>query len=600
MCPRWCSKGGPWTVKYGPNWDKEGRIMVPGATKIRLRFFSITIGSGDKLGTSAGDVWGPGVYTDVLSSEEAGDRIFLRLRSDASVNGEFTIMMVEWQGDCSATPEFSGELFCEPVPAPTAVTASDGTYADKVRVTWGSVSGATSYVILRSTTNNCDGATQIGTSTTTTYDDTTAEPCIRYYYFVKALKGVCASPCSAGDSGWRNLPAPTGVTATTDQCPVLVSWTAIPGIDCYQVLRNTTNDCSTATVIYTTIGPPFEDTTGTPGTTYYYFVKACCSMAAPPIAMASECSAGAAGVCPGTEPCDPVPAPTGVTASDGTYAHMVRITWDPVSGATMYEILRSTTNKCDEATVIGWTTETMYGEGSPQPCTIYYYFVKALKGKCASPCSSSDSGWRSLPAPTGVTATTTECPVLVNWTAWPGVECYQVLRNTTNDCSTATVIGTTPAPPFEDTTGTPGTTYYYFVKACCRMAAPPLEMVGECSAGAPGVCPVAAPCSADVQKIVNYGKNVSQTGTISVTGATKIRILFHELELNVGDTLASSAGDSWSGVNQTDVYSGWANSSSLTLTLTSGPSGQGHFKITKVEWEGDCNLTPIFGDSMFD
>lgn len=97
-----------------------------------------------------------------------------------------------------------------PLATPTNVQASDGTYCDEVRVTWNAVSGATSYSIWRSLTNNPAGAAQIGSSATTAYTDATTSDNVTYYYWVKAHN---EQPCtdsafSASNAGYSYCDVP--------------------------------------------------------------------------------------------------------------------------------------------------------------------------------------------------------------------------------------------------------------------------------------------------------------------------------------------------------------------------------------------------------
>jgi len=88
--------------------------------------------------------------------------------------------------------------------APTGVSASDGTLADKVLVTWNSVANATGYTVWRSGMNTTNSAELIGASiTTTNHNDTTAVAGVIYYYWVKATHASDTSAFSASDSGWR-------------------------------------------------------------------------------------------------------------------------------------------------------------------------------------------------------------------------------------------------------------------------------------------------------------------------------------------------------------------------------------------------------------
>ncbi|MBQ3097439.1 MAG: hypothetical protein IJC66_04710, partial [Kiritimatiellae bacterium] len=88
------------------------------------------------------------------------------------------------------------------VSVPTNVSATDGTSTANVTITWSAVAGATSYEIWRGTSNDSALATTIGTSTSTSYSDTSATPGTTYYYWVKAVASVGVSAFSSSDSGY--------------------------------------------------------------------------------------------------------------------------------------------------------------------------------------------------------------------------------------------------------------------------------------------------------------------------------------------------------------------------------------------------------------
>lgn len=93
-----------------------------------------------------------------------------------------------------------------PLSTPMSVAASDGSYSDRVRVTWTAVSGATHYRVYRNTVNNSVTATALNSWTAgTTYDDLTATVGRTYYYWAKAAAssdGLKASAFSSLDSGY--------------------------------------------------------------------------------------------------------------------------------------------------------------------------------------------------------------------------------------------------------------------------------------------------------------------------------------------------------------------------------------------------------------
>lgn len=90
--------------------------------------------------------------------------------------------------------------------APGGVTASDGTYTDKVRIIWNPVVVATFYEVWRGPTNDVTAAALIGTTTApvTTYDDLTVVPDQAYWFFIKAKTATDSSGFSTGDSGYSN------------------------------------------------------------------------------------------------------------------------------------------------------------------------------------------------------------------------------------------------------------------------------------------------------------------------------------------------------------------------------------------------------------
>jgi hypothetical protein len=283
----WQSESVNWQVYYGNNWNRSGTVTKPGATRIRLHFSTIDLERGyDHLRTDVGNDWS-GSYSNVFSNEKSGNSIGLTLTSDFSVNGSFVIDRVEWLGAATGPATRSGDLFGgaptpQPPSAPTNVSASDGTYTDRVRLTWTASSGATGYKVFRHTSNNSSGAQQIGTSTASQYDDTTAVVGTTYWYWVKAYNSAGDSGFSNGDSGFVSAPtpqppsAPTSVSASdgtyTDR--VRLSWTASSGATGYKVFRNTSNNSSGAQQIGTSTASQYDDTTAVVGTTYWYWVKA--------------------------------------------------------------------------------------------------------------------------------------------------------------------------------------------------------------------------------------------------------------------------------------------------------------------------------------
>jgi hypothetical protein len=377
-----------------------------------------------------------------------------------------------------------------------AYAASDGSFTDKVRVSWGGSgsfdnkiflplilkggSGPTPeapyFQVYRNTTNSSAGATKlVDHHPASPYDDTSAAVGTTYYYWVKACNSAGCSDFSASDTGYRagavTIPSPpTGVSASdgsyTDK--VLVSWAASTGATYYQVFRNTTNSSAGATSLTSShSSSPYDDTSAAVGTTYYYWVKACNSGGC------SGFSASDSGY-RASEVTTPSP-PTGVSASDGTYSDKVQIAWTASAGATYYQVFRYTSNNSSSATSLTSShSSSPYDDTSAAVGTTYYYWVKACNSGGCSGFSASDSGYRASEVttpspPTGVSASdgTYTDKVQVSWAASAGATYYQVFRNTTNSSAGATSLTSShSSSPYNDTSAVAGTTYYYWVKAC--------------------------------------------------------------------------------------------------------------------------------------
>jgi len=101
--------------------------------------------------------------------------------------------------------------------APGPVAASDGTFADKVRITWDPVANASSYEVWRNTTNDPATAALKSTPISTFYYDTDAVAGTVYYYWVKAKSASGTSVFSLSDTGRRNaVPTVASLTPLPD------------------------------------------------------------------------------------------------------------------------------------------------------------------------------------------------------------------------------------------------------------------------------------------------------------------------------------------------------------------------------------------------
>jgi len=281
---------------------------------------------------------------------------------------------------------------CPPPSPPTSVSASDGTYMDKVEVVWTASPSAASYTVYRATsTNSWVTKTALGATTGTLFNDTTAVPRTTYYYWVKAANAYGTSGFSDFNAGSRSdgtPPPPTSVSASdgTYMDKVEVTWAASPNTASYTVYRATsTRSRVTKTALGTTTGTFFNDTTAVPKTTYYYWVKASNAYGTSGF---SDFNAGSRS--DGTPP-----SPANISASDGTYVDKVEVTWTASPNAASYTVYRATsTRSWITKTALGTTTGTLFSDTTAVPKTTYYYWVKASNAYGTSGFSDCDIGYR--------------------------------------------------------------------------------------------------------------------------------------------------------------------------------------------------------------
>ena len=336
---------------------------------------------------------------------------------------------------------------------PTNLQASDGTYTDKVRVSWNASSGATSYNVYRATSAS-ETKSLLGSPADTTFDDTTGTPGLTYTYWVTACNAANCSDFSYYDTGWRNLSAPSNLQASdgayTDK--VRVSWNPSSGATSYKVYR-ATSGTATKSLLGNPAGTVFADITAIPGLTYYYWVQACSGVRC---SVYSTANTGWRNLT----------APSGLQAGDGADTNKVRVSWNASSSATSYNVYRAT-SATDTRSLLGSPTATSFVDSTATPGVTYFYWVKACRGVNCSADSTYDTGWRNLSFPTNLLAGdgTYLDRVRVSWNASSGATNYNVYR-ATSASETKSLLGSPADTTFDDTTGTPGLTYTYWVTAC--------------------------------------------------------------------------------------------------------------------------------------
>ncbi len=284
-------------------------------------------------------------------------------------------------------------------PAAPTLTASDGSSAAHVALSWDDGTRETGYVVYRNTVDTYGTATALYTNAANvvTYNDTTATAGTLYYYWVAATNLGGSTP-SASDSGYVRLGAPGSVAATdgSSTANVTVTWNAVTGATSYKVFRSANEtETHTSETDLGTQTSPFADTTATPGQKYWYWVKAVDSSPA----HESDYSASNDGY-------RKLPTVAGVAATENQ-SDKVTVTWtDSNDGETGYTVWRHTADVSGSATLISGAAlsanTATYDDTTATAGQQYYYWVRATNSTSVSQSdfSASDAGMKTLTEPT--------------------------------------------------------------------------------------------------------------------------------------------------------------------------------------------------------
>lgn len=248
------------------------------------------------------------------------------------------------------------------------LTTSSSAY-NKITVSWKKASGATKYVVYRSTKEN-SGYKKIKTVTGKSYTDT-VKTGVTYYYKIVSYSDKAKGGESSIVSGVAVSAAPTNVKVVNKSYKsAKVSWTKTKGAGSYAIYRSTSKS-SGYTLIKTVSNSKssYTDKTVAAGTTYYY--KVC---AVTKNKEGKKSKAVSTKIQPATV--------SDLTASSAG-GKKITLTWSAANGATSYQIYRST-SKNKGYSKIGTTTELSFSNSKLKNGTTYYYRVYAVAGKVKS------------------------------------------------------------------------------------------------------------------------------------------------------------------------------------------------------------------------
>lgn len=245
------------------------------------------------------------------------------------------------------------------------LTVSNVTSSGKIKLDWNSVKGAEAYKVYRSTSKT-GSYILLKTVTNSEHVNSNAVAGKRYYYYVRAVsKNGSLSAKSNVVNRYCKLKQPVieTITNVASSGKIKLTWNAIDKAASYKVYRSTSKT-GTYSLIKSTEGTSFTNTSATAGKTYYYKIRA----------ISSNTSANSAYSKLKYRACD-LERPVVEIKLNSKGAP--RLTWDAIDGAVKYEIYRST-NKSSGYCKMFSTTGVSYTNTNFDLDTQYYYKVKAI------------------------------------------------------------------------------------------------------------------------------------------------------------------------------------------------------------------------------
>jgi fibronectin type 3 domain-containing protein len=345
--------------------------------------------------------------------------------------------------------------------APSAPSFSSvGPYT--LTASWPLVTGASSYVLERAPDAGGVAGTWavLSSQATTPYADSGLSANTRYWYRLRAANasGSGAYSPAASVTTVPNIPGKPELTLVT-KTGLTVTWTEPAGGAATYELERALTANGTWTTIVTGAALTFVDGGLTAGTTYYYRVRALNA-------------AGGLGAWSPVASTTTIPAAPGTPWFTGVSTVSLTVNWDPIPGATLYQVERSP-DVNGSAQPGGWVVratlsgDTYYNDVGTAN-TLYWYRIRAATDGGFgdySPQASVATVANAPGKPTFSGATMTS--VTVSWTVPTGGAVRYVVERAPDLLGPFAVLetGTVTTTSWTDTTLSAGTTYWYRIRA---------------------------------------------------------------------------------------------------------------------------------------
>ncbi len=286
--------------------------------------------------------------------------------------------------------------------------------------------------------------TYISKTTTTTFADLLPLTGMNYYR-VTATWGAFETPPTNVVS-FRSGQV-TGLVATPTASDIALSWSPVTGVQDYQIWRGDAYMGPFA-LVQTTVSTNWTDTSVVAGNGYFYKI----------VSSFADGSFGQASITVGSSLTGNA-LPLGVTVT-ATSSASVSLSWTPVSGATSYNLYKSTSlGGTYTLSAIAVAPQISGVVSSLLPQTEYFFKVTSLNGAVESAFSAAVSA-KTFNTPSAPNVTPGNNTVDLVWNTEPGGLTYDIQRSS-DGVSFATVVSGLATTTYQDTTVTNGQIYFY-------------------------------------------------------------------------------------------------------------------------------------------
>lgn len=536
--------------------DSHGNTVNMGMDASATLTMSLASGTGSLSGTvNEIAVLGIASWSD-LSIDAYGTKTLQVDKPDLTGSGG--------AGALAATSSsFSNATNPPATPSGLSVSAGDGT----IGVSWSSVSGASSYNILRGL--SAGSLSQIGTSATNSFTDNTVVNGTVYYYAIQSVSAGGTSSSSSSLQG-ESLSVPSissvAINDTAGSGALVVTWSASTGATSYSVKYSTNSGSASSGTTGCSVSSPTISCTITglsADTTYYLVINATNTNSG------SVNSSESSGV--------PRSAPTLSLAASN---HQITPTFS-ASSATSYDLSYGTSSGSYSTTVssaISGSAITSLING-----TTYYFKVVANFSNGSLSSSESSSSPNGPQVFSISTATQGNAQVDLTWGASTDAASYTIKYGTTSGAYSTTFASGVTGTSSTVTGLSNGTTYYFMVTA--------VNANGSQDATAEFVRTPAQPTLSSISSF-SYDSVNSQVVTFAMSSSWSTDMTFTLGGLSsftCNGTVSASSSNTGVVPNSSLTLSGTYPNCNLNIAVAGGISGSTTITLTATYGSASAN-----------